>query len=290
MAYDRDNEEYFGSYEKRKEFEKHYKPLMVKLNKNENRTIPILQEEYKGNYDALFVHKDALDDEENKKYKYIGLGCYQYQGHHFLVYRKGDLVSAWESGMYWWSGGSNYGAKDYYMWEYDPESKEGKLLEEYIPLYNKRARVMWDERYYIALDHGCYDYYDRATNEHPQYHEGIKKSPWYKNAWYMDLPDYDGWLKAKQQYINNDYEYWKKVKEEERKKKWGWFYISEEELNKSDTLSDKLVGGWIIGSFLFIIIGYFLGYNLANYIWVTLVVMILYFMATSNNKDYVKKE
>ena len=80
------------------------------------------------------------------------------------------------------------------------------------------------------------------------------------------------------------------MKEEERKKKWGWFYIPEEELNEPDTFSDKLVGGWILGSFLFIIIGYFLSYNLVNYIWVTLVVMVLYFMATSNNKDYVKKE
>lgn len=178
------------------------------------------------------------------------------------------------------------------MWEYDPESIEGKLLEELISAYNKHARRMWDKWYYIALDHGAYDYYNWCTWRHPQYYEEVKPAPFYKYGWYMDLTNTDGWENMLKEYISRDEEYWKRVNDEQMKKKWSWLYLPQDGTynDVDEPLSDKLVGGWILGSFIFIIVGYFFGYNLANYIWITLVIIMLYFMATSNNNDYVKKE
>lgn len=278
-------------YEKQKEAEEKFGSLIDKLDKNTSRTIPVLEENYRGNYDALYVRTYSLYDEETLKHKYLGLGRYKYKEHYFLVYRKGDLVESARRGFEDWSDGDK-GRKEIYMWEYDPESTEGKLLDELISIYNKHARRMWDKWYYIALDHGAYDYYNWCTWRHPQYYEEVKPAPHYKYGWYMDLTNTDGWENMLKEYITRDEEYWKRVNDEQVKKKWGWLYLPQDgTYNDTEPLSDILVGGWILGSFLFIIIGYFLSYNLVNYIWVTLVVMVLYFMAVNgNNKDYVKKE
>ena len=276
---------------KQKDAEEKFGSLIDKLDRNTKRTIPILEEEYRGNYDALYVRTYSLYDEETLKHKYLGLGRYKYKEHYFLVYRKGDLVESVRRGFEDWSDGDN-GRKEIYMWEYDPESIEGKLLEELISAYNKHARRMWDKWYYIALDHGAYDYYNWCTWRHPQYYEEVKPAPFYKYGWYMDLTNTDGWENMLKEYISRDEEYWKRVNDEQMKKKWSWLYLPQDGTynDVDEPLSDKLVGGWILGSFIFIIVGYFFGYHLANYIWITLVIIMLYFMATSNNNDYVKKE
>ena len=77
-------------YEKQKETQEKFGSLIDKLDKNTKRTIPILEDDYRGNYDALYVRTYALYDKETLKHKYLGLGRYVYKNHYFLVYRKGD--------------------------------------------------------------------------------------------------------------------------------------------------------------------------------------------------------
>lgn len=202
---------------------KKFKPLMVELSKNTKTTIPILEEKYKGNYDANFIFYANFDNEENKKYKYIGFGKYEYEGHYFFVYRPNDIISSYEKEMDWWSGYSTVISKTF-MWEYDPKSELSTLLDEYIELYNKRARVLWDQKYDIAVDHGCYNYYNQATKEYPQYHNGVKPAPDYIVGWYHNLhPDYNYYINI---YIQNEEFLPEDLKPKYKKKNSLWDYIT----------------------------------------------------------------
>ena len=133
--------------------------LRDKLKNNRNIDIPYLTKQTGGEltgYD-LVSYTCIRERINNFKDKWIGYGLWRIPNTNicFLLYRKSNL------------GG--YDSERDYVYEFESGSSEEKDIIEYLNIYNKKARIAWDNYYDMALDHDDSGAYNGATNRYSQY-------------------------------------------------------------------------------------------------------------------------
>lgn len=134
--------------------------LRDKLKNNRNTDIPFLtNQNFKWKLTGYdLVSYTCIRERINKfKDKWIGYGLWRIPNTNicFLLYRKSNL------------GG--YDSERDYVYSFNKDTEEEKDIIEYLNIYNKQAKVAWDNYYDMALNHDDPGAYYGATNRYSQY-------------------------------------------------------------------------------------------------------------------------